>query len=103
MPVTEAIRELIVDRAPLVEIRKTACYEGMRTLQEEGGPAGPGRRHHGRRGPPVDLHGGDCDDEIRVCRGGAEREDQPRDDPRAESREDAELALYEKRAAATSG
>jgi type IV pilus assembly protein PilB len=35
MPVTEAIRELIVDRAPLVEIRKTARYEGMRTLQEE--------------------------------------------------------------------
>jgi type IV pilus assembly protein PilB len=35
MPVTDAIRDLIVDRAPLVEIRKTARYEGMRTLQEE--------------------------------------------------------------------
>jgi type IV pilus assembly protein PilB len=35
MAVSEAIRELIVDRAPLVEIRKTARYEGMRTLQEE--------------------------------------------------------------------
>ncbi|WBQ07091.1 GspE/PulE family protein [Kribbella sp. CA-293567] len=36
MPVTDAIRELVVDHAPLAEIRKTACYEGMRTLQEEG-------------------------------------------------------------------
>jgi type IV pilus assembly protein PilB len=36
MPVTEAIRELVVDHAPLAEIRKTAGYEGMRTLQEEG-------------------------------------------------------------------
>jgi type IV pilus assembly protein PilB len=36
MPVTEAIRELVVERAPLAEIRKTASYEGMRTLQEEG-------------------------------------------------------------------
>ena len=35
MPVTDALRDLIVDRAPLVEIRKTARYEGMRTLQEE--------------------------------------------------------------------
>ncbi|NEA32324.1 GspE/PulE family protein [Streptomyces sp. SID13031] len=36
MPVSETIRELVVERAPLAEIRKTACYEGMRTLQEEG-------------------------------------------------------------------
>ncbi|MEV8375628.1 GspE/PulE family protein [Kribbella sp. NPDC056861] len=36
MPVTDAIRELVVEHAPLAEIRKTACYEGMRTLQEEG-------------------------------------------------------------------
>lgn len=35
MAVSDAIRDLIVDRAPLVEIRKTARYEGMRTLQEE--------------------------------------------------------------------
>ncbi|GAA1601370.1 GspE/PulE family protein [Kribbella sancticallisti] len=35
MPVTDAIRELIVDRASHDEIRKTARYEGMRTLQEE--------------------------------------------------------------------
>ncbi|MEV5964082.1 GspE/PulE family protein [Kribbella sp. NPDC051952] len=36
MPVSDAIRELVVDQAPLAEIRKIACYEGMRTLQEEG-------------------------------------------------------------------
>jgi type IV pilus assembly protein PilB len=36
LPVSDAIRELVVDRAPLAEIRKTAGYEGMRTLQEEG-------------------------------------------------------------------
>jgi type IV pilus assembly protein PilB len=36
LPVSDSIRELVVDRAPLAEIRKTAGYEGMRTLQEEG-------------------------------------------------------------------
>ena len=35
MPVTDALRELIVDRAPHAEIRKLARSEGMRTLQEE--------------------------------------------------------------------
>ncbi|MFC0629041.1 GspE/PulE family protein [Kribbella deserti] len=35
MPVTDAIRELVVHRAPHDEIRKTARYEGMRTLPEE--------------------------------------------------------------------
>jgi type IV pilus assembly protein PilB len=35
MPVTDAIRELVVDRASHDEIRKAARYEGMRTLQEE--------------------------------------------------------------------
>jgi type IV pilus assembly protein PilB len=35
MPVTDAIRELVLDRAPHEEIRKVARYEGMRTLQEE--------------------------------------------------------------------
>ena len=35
MPLTDAIRELILDRAPHGEMRKTARYEGMRTLQEE--------------------------------------------------------------------
>jgi len=35
MPVTDAIRELILDRAPHGEMRKAARYEGMRTLQEE--------------------------------------------------------------------
>jgi type IV pilus assembly protein PilB len=35
MPVTDAICELILDRAPHGEMRKTARYEGMRTLQEE--------------------------------------------------------------------
>jgi type IV pilus assembly protein PilB len=35
MPVSEAIRELILDRAPHNEMRKTARYEGMRTLQQE--------------------------------------------------------------------
>jgi type IV pilus assembly protein PilB len=35
MPVTDAIRELVIDRAPHGEMRKTARYEGMRTLQEE--------------------------------------------------------------------
>jgi len=35
MPVTDAIRELILDRAPHGQMRKTARYEGMRTLQEE--------------------------------------------------------------------
>ncbi|GAA0621280.1 type II/IV secretion system protein [Kribbella sandramycini] len=36
LPVSDALRELIVDRAPLAEIRKAASYEGMRTLQEAG-------------------------------------------------------------------
>ena len=36
MPVTDPIRELIVDRASHDEIRKAARYEGMRTLTEEG-------------------------------------------------------------------
>jgi type IV pilus assembly protein PilB len=35
MPVSDRIRELIVDRASHDEIRKTARAEGMRTLQEE--------------------------------------------------------------------
>jgi type IV pilus assembly protein PilB len=35
MPVTDSLRELIVDRASHDEIRKVARYEGMRTLQEE--------------------------------------------------------------------
>ncbi|WP_371407893.1 GspE/PulE family protein [Kribbella sp. NBC_00662] len=36
LPVTDPIRELVIDRAPLAEIRKVASYEGMRTLHEEG-------------------------------------------------------------------
>ncbi|TCC60342.1 type II/IV secretion system protein [Kribbella pittospori] len=36
MPVTDTIRELIVDRASHDEIRKAARYDGMRTLTEEG-------------------------------------------------------------------
>ncbi|TDW87057.1 type IV pilus assembly protein PilB [Kribbella pratensis] len=36
MPVSDAIRELVVDRASHDEIRKVARYEGMRTLTEEG-------------------------------------------------------------------
>jgi type IV pilus assembly protein PilB len=35
MPVTDAIRELVLDRASHDEIRKVARTEGMRTLQEE--------------------------------------------------------------------
>ena len=35
MPITDAIRDLIVDRATHEEIRKVARAEGMRTLQEE--------------------------------------------------------------------
>jgi type IV pilus assembly protein PilB len=35
MTVTDAIRELILERAPHGQMRKTARYEGMRTLQEE--------------------------------------------------------------------
>jgi type IV pilus assembly protein PilB len=35
MPVTDAIRELILDRASHDELRKVARVEGMRTLQEE--------------------------------------------------------------------
>jgi type IV pilus assembly protein PilB len=37
MPVTDAIRDLVVDRAPHEQIRKVARDEGMRTLQEEAG------------------------------------------------------------------
>jgi type IV pilus assembly protein PilB len=36
MPVTEGIRELILERASHDEIRKLARYQGMSTLQEEG-------------------------------------------------------------------
>jgi type IV pilus assembly protein PilB len=35
MPITDTIRELVVDRATHEEIRKVARAEGMRTLQEE--------------------------------------------------------------------
>ncbi|GAB2822012.1 GspE/PulE family protein [Lentzea nigeriaca] len=35
MPVTDAIREMVLNRAPHDEIRKTARHEGMRTLQED--------------------------------------------------------------------
>ncbi|TDP96768.1 GspE/PulE family protein [Labedaea rhizosphaerae] len=35
MPVTSAIRELVIERASHEELRKAARYEGMRTLQEE--------------------------------------------------------------------
>ncbi|MFC0430081.1 GspE/PulE family protein [Kutzneria buriramensis] len=35
MPVSDGIRELVLDRAPHGEIRKQARYEGMRTLQDE--------------------------------------------------------------------
>jgi type IV pilus assembly protein PilB len=35
MPVTDAIRELIIDRASHDEVRKLARSEGLRTLQEE--------------------------------------------------------------------
>jgi type IV pilus assembly protein PilB len=35
MPISERVRELIVDRAAHDEIRKVARMEGMRTLQEE--------------------------------------------------------------------
>ena len=35
LPVTDEIRELIVDRAPHDEMRKVAQHQGMRTLQEE--------------------------------------------------------------------
>lgn len=35
MPVTDALRGLIIDRAPHEDVRKLACAEGMRTLQEE--------------------------------------------------------------------
>lgn len=35
MPVTEKIRELVLDRASHAEIRRAARYEGMRTLQDE--------------------------------------------------------------------
>jgi type IV pilus assembly protein PilB len=35
MPVTSAIRELVVERSSHEELRKAARYEGMRTLQEE--------------------------------------------------------------------
>jgi type IV pilus assembly protein PilB len=35
MPVTEGIRELILDRAPHDQLLKVACAEGMRTLQQE--------------------------------------------------------------------
>jgi len=35
MPVSDRIRELIVERGSHDEIRKTARSEGMRTLQEE--------------------------------------------------------------------
>jgi type IV pilus assembly protein PilB len=35
MPVSEGIRELVLDRASHAEIRKLARYEGMRSLQDE--------------------------------------------------------------------
>lgn len=36
MPVTPAVREKIAAGAPIDQIRKTACVEGMRTLREDG-------------------------------------------------------------------
>jgi type IV pilus assembly protein PilB len=35
LAVTDQVRELIVDRAPHDEMRKLACSQGMRTLQEQ--------------------------------------------------------------------
>ena len=35
MPVTEGIRDLVLQKASHDELRKLACYEGMTTLQEE--------------------------------------------------------------------
>jgi type IV pilus assembly protein PilB len=35
LPITDAVRELVLERAPHGEMRKVARYEGMRTLQEE--------------------------------------------------------------------
>jgi type IV pilus assembly protein PilB len=35
MPVTDAVRELVIERAPHDQVRKLARSEGMRTLQEE--------------------------------------------------------------------
>ena len=37
MPVTDAVREMVLERASHDEIRKVARHEGMRTLQEEAG------------------------------------------------------------------
>jgi type IV pilus assembly protein PilB len=35
LPVTDEVRELIVDRAPHDQMRKLARTQGMRTLQEQ--------------------------------------------------------------------
>ena len=43
LPVTDEVRELIVERAPHDEMRKLARAEGMRTLQEEAVRPGRGR------------------------------------------------------------
>jgi type IV pilus assembly protein PilB len=37
MPVTDAVRDLVLERAPHDQVRKVARSEGMRTLQEEAG------------------------------------------------------------------
>ena len=95
MPITDTIRELVVERAPLAEIRKTATLRGHADSAGGGRPAGPGRCHHGRGSRPVDLHGGDAMTRysyVAVELDGSTK----RGTTRADSREDAELALYER-------
>ena len=96
MLVTDAIRDLVVDRRPHDEIRKVARSEGMRTLQRGGGPPGRVRRDHPGRGDAVHLRrGGLRCRSSRTWRpdptGGA-----PTGVQRAATRDAAEHALYQR-------
>ena len=57
LPVTDEIRELIVERAPHDEMRKLAPSRGHAHAAGGGRPPGRDRHHHARRGHALHLRG----------------------------------------------
>ena len=57
MPITDELREMIIDRRSHDEVRKVCRNQGMRTLQEESLRLVQRRRHHARRGHSHHLCG----------------------------------------------
>ena len=55
LDLTDNIREIILARRPNSEIKKAARDEGMKSLRESGGRAGPGRDHDPARNQQGDV------------------------------------------------